>query len=302
MKDGGGGVSTVGAALDAAIARLAAAGVASPRLDAELLLADVLGLGRAALLARRPEPLPRGALGAFEARTARRAAREPVAYIVGRQEFYGLELEVTPDVLIPRPETELLVEEALAFLNGATAAMKDGGGGAPNVVDVGTGSGCIAVTLAVHAPGTRVIAVDASEAALGVARRNARRHAVAGQIEFVRGDLLAGLGGPFDLVVANLPYVSTEEVETLMPDVRLYEPSLALDGGGGDGLTLLRALVAQSVGRLAPGGLVLLEVAAGQAARVADLLRSVGAFSDVSTRRDLAGIERMVRGRTWTRS
>ncbi|HEX7127559.1 MAG TPA: peptide chain release factor N(5)-glutamine methyltransferase [Thermodesulfobacteriota bacterium] len=303
--------ATVGAALDAAIARLAAAGVASPRLDAEVLLADALGLGRAALIARRPEPLPGGALEAFEARVARRAAREPVAYIVGRQEFYGLDFEVTRDVLIPRPETELLVEEALDNLPGASLARAGvnparapevpAESSTPRVVDVGTGSGCIAVAIAVHAPAARVIAVDASEAALAVARRNAARHAVAGQIEFVRGDLLAGLDGPFDLVVANLPYVSTEEVGTLMPDVRLYEPALALDGGAGDGLALVRALVAQSVGRLAPGGLVILEVAAGQAARVADLLRSVGAFSDVSIRRDLAGIERVVRGRTWTR-
>ncbi len=285
--------STIGAAIDGAAARLAAAGVDSPRLDAELLLADVLGVGRAALIARRPEPVPAAALSPFEARVARRAAREPAAYILGRQEFYGLDLEVTPDVLIPRPETELLVEAGLEHIASHPA---------PVVADVGTGSGCIAVALAVGTPQARVIAVDASEAALAVARRNARRHAVAGQIELVRGDLLSAVEGPLDLVVANLPYVSTEEVETLMPDVRLYEPRLALDGGAGDGMGLVRTLVAQSVGRLAPGGLLLLEVAAGQAARAADLLRSVGAFSDVSTRGDLAGIERMVRGRTWTRS
>ncbi|HEY8368338.1 MAG TPA: peptide chain release factor N(5)-glutamine methyltransferase [Thermodesulfobacteriota bacterium] len=303
---------TVGAALDAAAARLATAGVASPRLDAEVLLADALGLGRAALIARRPEPLPGDALEAFEARVARRAAREPVAYIIGRREFYGLEFEVTRDVLIPRPETELLVEEALGNLPGVSLARAgahaprapeaEAAPSTPRVVDVGTGSGCIAVAIAVHAPAARVVAVDASDAALAVARRNAARHGVAGQIEFVRGDLLAGLDGPFDLVVANLPYVSTEEIETLMPDVRLYEPALALDGGAGDGLALVRALVGQSVGRLASGGLLLLEVAAGQAARVADLLWSVGAFSDVSIRRDLAGIERIVRGRAWTRS
>ncbi len=285
--------ASIGGVLDAAIARLAAAGAASPRLDAELLLADALGLGRAALIARRPEPLPRAAVDAFEAHVARRAGREPVAYILGRQEFYGLEIEVTRDVLIPRPETEMLVDEGLGFLR----ERPDG-----RVADVGTGSGCIAVAVAVHAPAARVIAVDASGAALEVARRNARRHAVTGQIDLVQGDLLSTVPGPLDLVVANLPYVPTEEIETLMPDVRLYEPRLALDGGAGDGTDLLKALVAQTVGRLTRGGLLLLEVAAGQAARVADLLRSVGAFSDVSTRQDLAGIERMVRGRTWTRS
>lgn len=286
-------LSSIGAAIDGAVERLGLSGVGSPRLDAELLLADVLGLGRAALLARRPEPLPPAALAPFEARVARRAAREPVAYILGRQEFYGLEFEVTRDVLIPRPETELLVDEALGFLRERPAGL---------VVDVGTGSGCLAVTIAVHVPQVRVVAVDASAAALEVARRNARRHAVAGQVELRQGDLLSEVAGPADLIVANLPYVSTEEVETLMPDVRLYEPRLALDGGAGDGTGLIRTLVAQAVGRLAPGGLLLLEVAAGQAARVADLLRSAGAFSDVSTRRDLAGLERMVRGQTWTRS
>jgi release factor glutamine methyltransferase len=283
---------SIGLALDGAARRLDAAGCASPRLDAEVLLADALGITRAALLARRPEPLPPEAAAPFEARLARRAAREPVAYIVGRQEFYGLDLEVTRDVLIPRPETELLVDEGLVALRARDRAL---------AVDVGTGSGCIAIALAVHAPHARVVAVDRSVAALAVARRNARRNAVAGQVRLVRADLLAALGGPLDLVAANLPYVSSEEVEGLMPDVRDYEPRLALDAGS-DGMALLRPLVAQAAGRLRPGGLLLLEVAAGQAGRVADLLRSTGAFSGVSTRRDLAGIERMVRGQTWTRS
>jgi release factor glutamine methyltransferase len=283
---------SIGLALDGAARRLEAAGCGSPRLDAEVLLADALGITRTALLARRPEPLPPEAGAGFEARVARRAAREPVAYIVGRQEFYGLDLEVTPEVLIPRPETELLVDEGLVALRERDRAL---------AVDVGTGSGCIAVALAVHAPHARVVAVDRSAAALAVARRNARRNAVAGQVRLVRGDLLAALGGPLDLVAANLPYVSSEEVEDLMPDVRRYEPRLALDGGA-DGTALLRPLVAQATGRLGPGGLLLLEVAAEQAGRIADLLRSTGAFSDVSTRRDLTGIERMVRGQTWTRS
>lgn len=316
---------SVGGALDAAAARLAGAGVDSARLDAELLLADALGVSRAALLARRPEPLPERARAPFEARLARRAAREPVAYILGRQEFYGLSLEVSPAVLVPRPESELLVEEALAELAARTAAARVAGEagsppddrgarslparngeggvqtGSPVVADVGTGSGCLAVAIAVHAPQARLVAVDRSAEALAIARRNAARHAVLGQVRLVRGDLLSGIGGPLDVVVANLPYVTTEEVAGLAPEVRRYEPRLALDGGA-DGLALLRRLVTQAAGRLAPGGVLLLEVAAGQAERVADLLRSTGAFADVAARRDLAGIERLVRGRLWTGS
>ncbi len=285
------GVS-IGEALASSTRRLAAVGVESARLDAELLLADALGVSRAALLARRPEPLPEAAWGRFEARLARRVAREPLAYILGWKEFYGLSFEVSPAVLIPRPESELLVEEALAELARARA---------PRVADVGTGTGCLAVAIAVHAPRARVVVIDRSAAALALARRNAARHAVLGQLRFVRGDLLAAVTGPLDVVVANLPYVATDEMVALMPEVGRYEPRLALDGGV-DGLALLRPLVAQAAGRLAPGGALLLEVAAGQAARVADLLLATGAFADVATRRDLAGAPRLVRGRRWTRS
>ncbi len=312
---------TIAQVLALAVDRLAAAGVESPRLDAELLLADALGISREALLARRPEPLPEAARAPFEARLGRRLAREPIAYILGRQEFYGLTFEVTPAVLIPRPESELLVEEALAHLGGRVCgrvpvrpaspleaarlpARGERGpsgacaGAAPVVADVGTGSGCLAVAIAVHAVDARVVAVDRSAEALAVARRNAARHAVLGQVRFVRGHLLEAVAGPLDLVVANLPYVPTAEVGRLMPEVRSYEPPLALDGGE-DGLALLRPLVASATGRLAPGGRLLLEVAAGQAGRVADLLYATGAFSDVATRRDLSGVERVVSGRRW---
>jgi release factor glutamine methyltransferase len=289
--------TSIGEALANGTRRLAAVGVESARLDADLLLADALGVSRAALLARRPEPLPEAAWARFEARLDRRAAREPLAYILGWKEFYGLSFEVSPAVLIPRPESELLVEEALAHLAREPQAHTR----TPRVADVGTGSGCLAVAIAVHAPQARLVAVDQSAAALALARRNAARHAVLGQVRFVRGDLLSGVRGPLDVVVANLPYVAAEELAGLMPEVRRYEPRVALDGAA-DGLALLRPLVTQAAGRLAPGGLLLLEVAAGQAGRVADLLLATGAFAEVATRRDLAGVERLVRGWRWTRS
>ena len=259
--------------LAAAATRLAAAGCDSPRLDAELLLAEALGTTRTALYMRTPGPLEPAAGARFAELVARRADREPVAYILGRKPFRRLELAVDPRVLIPRPETELLAEVALDLPPGA------------RVADVGTGSGAVALALADERPDLELTGIDLSADALAVARENARRLGL--EVSFVRGDLL--VGGPYDAVLANLPYV--EDGDELPPEIDRYEPPEALYGGP-DGLDLVRRLieVAGTVPMLA------LEVGAGQAGAVASLLREAG-FVEVERRRDLAGHERVVVGR-----
>uniref|UniRef100_A0A7C1JLK0 Release factor glutamine methyltransferase n=1 Tax=Ammonifex degensii TaxID=42838 RepID=A0A7C1JLK0_9THEO len=233
-------------------ALLQAAGVFSPRVDAEVLLSFVLDCDRLALYREPEREVAPAEVGRFEKLLNRRAAGEPVAYLTGEKEFMGLKFRVTPAVLIPRPETELLVETAIALLQGVTA---------PVVVDVGTGSGAVAVSLALFLPAARVFAVDISAAALEVARENAARHQVAERITFSQGDLLTPFfksGVTFDLIAANLPYVPSEEVATLSPEVR-REPALALDGGL-DGLALYRRLVLQAKGFLHAGGHLLMEI------------------------------------------
>lgn len=252
------------ALLDAAAARLSAAGVDAPRLVAELLLAHVERIDRAGLLARDEV----GARG-FDALVARAAAREPVAYLTGRTEAYGLALDVEPGVFIPRPCTDGLIELAL-------------GDGA--IVDVGTGSGNIAVALAYHRPEARVTAVDVSDQALRVARRNAARHRA--RVDVVRGDLLAWTRARFDVIVSNPPYVGSPA--DVAPEVR-YEPAAALYGG----LDAIRRLVAQAPSRLRPGGRLLLEFGFDQAEDVRRLLR--GSFRDVEIFPDLEGIPRFAR-------
>jgi release factor glutamine methyltransferase len=253
--------------------RLAAAGAESPRLDAELLLARALGISRTELYAREPAPLDPEVRERFERLLARRAAREPVAYILGRKPFRRIELGVDPRVLIPRPETELLVEVGLELGSGA------------RVADVGTGSGAIALALADERPDLSITGIDASADALVLARDNARRLGL--DVAFLAGDLL--VGGPYDAVVANLPYVRDDEA--LPPEIARYEPASALFGGR-DGLDVIRRLISRS-GAVA---LLALEVGAGQADAVAALLRDAG-FEAVERRRDLAGIERVVVGR-----
>ena len=256
--------------LPAAVARLAAAGCESPRLDAGLLLAEALGTSRTALYLRVPRPLEPSARERFEKLIARRVEREPVAYILGRKPFRRLELEVDRRVMIPRPETELLVEVGLNLPRRA------------RVADVGTGSGAVALALADERPDLALTAIDASADALVVARANARRLGL--DVCFLHGDLL--VGGPYDAVLANLPYVA--DGEPLPAEIARYEPPEALHGGR-DGLDVVRRLV-----RLAATlPMLALEVGAGQAGAVADLLGAAG-FRDVDRRRDLAGHERVV--------
>lgn len=257
----------------------------SPRLDAELLAASALGLARIQLYAQSDRPLVTSELGALRELVRRRQAGEPVAYITGHKEFWGLDLAVDPRVLIPRPDTETLVEEALERVPPDAA---------PKVADVGTGSGAIALALAKERPNARVFATDVSPDALAVARGNAERLGLG--ITILEGTLADPLRplGAWDLVVANLPYVPTAEIARLSPEVG-REPRLALDGGA-DGLDLLRALLAQTPDLLAAGGEVLLEVGAGQAPAVSGLCVAAG-LVEVRTRRDLGGVERVVCGR-----
>jgi len=264
---------SVSRALAEATAALEVAGCDTPRLDAELLLSFVLGAGRERLLIDAFAELDRTALERFAALVARREAREPVAYIIGRKAFRRIALSVDHRVLIPRPETELLVEVALSLDRGA------------RVADVGTGSGAVALALKEERPDLAVVGVDISADALAVARSNAAELGL--DVEFVRADLLEGVPGPFDAVLANLPYVADEA--GLPPEIELYEPSLALFGGP-DGMDVTRRLLSMVGG--VP--LVVLEVGLGEA--VASLVADAG-FSSVEILRDLAGHERVVVGR-----
>jgi release factor glutamine methyltransferase len=277
----------LGQALDWAKQVLAQAGVAEPGLDAEVLLSQATGLNRAGLFTWSDRDLTPKQLARFRAEVYRRAEREPLAYITGQREFFGLSFAVSPAVLIPRPETELLVEAALDRLGGPE------GPSSPALADVGTGSGIIAVTLAVHLPGARVVATDDSPQALEVARTNARRHGVEERIDLLQGDLLEPIPHPVDLIAANLPYVATPDWEGLMPEVRVYEPRQALDGGP-DGLACIRRLLHQAPAKLRPGALVLVEIGAMQGAPASQLARSAFPSARIELRLDYAGLDRLV--------
>jgi release factor glutamine methyltransferase len=264
-------------ALGAAVDALGAAGVEDPRLDAELLLAAASGLDRASLAADSQQALTGGAARAFVVMVRRRLQREPVAYILGRKGFRRVELEVDRRVLIPRPETELLIEIALELQP-------------ETVLDVGTGSGAVAIAVADELPESKVVATDTSAEALAVAEANALRAGVAGRVRFERGTLPEGEG--FDLVLANLPYVSEAEWEWLAPELRDYEPRAALIAGP-TGLEAIASLLESIARSSASIGVVALEVGEGQAEAVRRLMGQAG-FGEVETRRDLAGIERAV--------
>lgn len=263
----------------------AALGVSTARLDAELLIAHVLEIDRVRMYMDLDRPLAAEELSAVRALVVRRRQREPVAYIVGHREFYRREFEVSAAVLVPRPDTECLIERALALL--PTEGERD-------VLDLCTGSGAIAVTLAAERSGAHVTATDLSGAALEVAARNAHKHAVAERVALRQGDLFAALepGLRFDLIAANPPYVRSVELPGLAPELR-HEPELALVAGA-DGLDVLRRLCAETAAWLKPGGVLLFEVGAGQATEVAQLLAAESGLSDVQVQRDFGGVERVV--------
>jgi release factor glutamine methyltransferase len=263
------------------------------RRDAGLLARFALGWDATTWLTRRKEPAPAGFEPAFEALIARRAHREPVAYITGTREFFGRPFLVTADVLIPRPETELLIEEALFLIRRTRSWNRTA---SPLIADVGTGSGCIAVTLALELPAARLIATDTSTAALDVARDNARRHGVADRIEFRHGPYFAGFASPVDLVVSNPPYVPERDRASLAPEVARFEPAGALFAGA-DGLDAIRALVPAAAAALQPGGGLIMEVGFGQADAVR-LIAEASRFDGVRFVQDLRDISRIVVGRS----
>lgn len=240
-------------------------GVESPRLNAELLLARVLSLPRMRLYLEFERPLAAAETDLMREWVKRRGLREPLQHILGGSNFCGFEFRVDSRVLVPRPETELLAEAAWQYLNSRE--------GEPVVLDYGTGSGCLAVTLALKAPKCRVLAIDVSPDALEVARGNAQVHKVDGRISFILSDRLVAVtpGAKLDLIVGNPPYIATEEVSRLEPEVRLFDPLLALDGGG-DGLDHYRFLAAEAGGWLSESGKVMLEIGDGQEIAVRELL------------------------------
>ncbi len=251
-------------------------------IDAEVLARHVLGWDRAALLAHAPGAPPGGFDERFAALVDRRCDREPVALIVGEREFWGLSFEVTRDVLVPRPETEFVVEAALELA--AAGAVR-------RLVDVGTGSGCIAVALAVALPGAQIVATDVSPAALAVAARNAARHDVQARITFVHGPLLDAVEGRADLIVSNPPYVATSDIATLPPEVLNFEPHDALLAGA-DGLAVIRRLLETAAGHLAPSGHLVVEFGFGQAAAVSGIAAGAG-WRLVAMHQDLQQIPRV---------
>jgi len=285
-------------ALREAFAQLRAAGVPSHTLAAELLLMHALGRDRTWLYAHPEEVISDSEVHLFTNLLARRAAGEPTQHLTGKQEFWSLEFEVTPDVLIPRPETEHVIEVALDRLGvrEIRAGRKQTfSGEGLQIADIGTGSGCIAVALAKELPGATIYATDISSAALAVARRNAARHSVSDQIHFLESNLLdeaSHLSLFFDLIVSNPPYIGRREAATLMREVRDHEPEIALYGGE-EGYELYAELIAQAAAKLKPGGILVLELGHNSLPAVQPLLDAT-AWTNVGATNDLAGIPRVI--------
>ncbi len=283
MAEAASGRVTVREALRLANFVLREAQVETPRLDAEVLLAHQLGITRSQLLAHLDFALDAEVENGYHALVERRSLHEPVAYIIGHKEFYGLKIEVDHRVSIPRPETEILVEVALASARQGKSPL----------VEVGTGSGAVAVALAVNVPQVEIYATDLSPAALEVAEENCRRHNVLDRIFLLEGDLLESLPEPVALVVANLPYLSRQELEGAPPEVAKYEPRRAFDGGV-NGLDQYRRLFAQAPPHLLPRANICLEVGASQAQAINRIGREEFPKAKVAVIKDLAGLDRVV--------
>ena len=266
------------------IARQRLTGVEQPGLEAQLILGSVLQLPRAAVLAHPERRLTPGQLEQLAQLVNRRANGEPLPYLLGHWEFFGLDLEVAPAVLIPRPETELLVEEALAWLKQPPSRRQ--------AADVGVGSGAISAALATHIPDLRICATDRSRQALRVAQENMGRLGLTDRVSLLEMDLLSACRGPFDLVAANLPYIPSKKLVDLQ--VARFEPADALDGGN-DGLRLIERLLADTPRWLAPDGLMLLEIEAGQGENAPALARKIFPYAEVDLKTDLAGLPRLLR-------
>ena len=275
---------TIGTMLDDLVPRLEKTSD-TPGLDAQVLLAHVLGKPRAWVLAHPEIPLTQNRAARLEALLACLESGQPLPYVLGHWEFFGLDFEVTPQVLIPRPETELLVERAVDWLKARP--------GQRQAVDVGTGSGCIAISLAVNLPDLRITATDVSPQAVEVARHNAERLHVADRVKFLEVDLFPDplLPESFDLIVANLPYIPTHTLHTL--PVYQHEPALALDGGA-DGLVLVRKLITQAPNLLAPGGLLLMEIESSQGPAALSIAYDAFSEAEIHLHKDLAGRDRLL--------
>ncbi len=285
---------TIADAIRSATEQLSKAGIPTARLDAEVLLAHVLGKDRVWLIAHNNDSLDGAGAKLFEQAIQRRARREPLQYITARQEFWGLDFLVTPDVLIPRPETELIVESAIKILRRAEGPL--------TIVDLCTGSGCIAVSLAAEIRGARIFASDLSEGALAVARENARRHGASNRIRFLEGDLFGPLEeldirGRVDIITANPPYIPSGDVPALQPEVREYEPGVAL-AAGPDGTEVQKKIIVSAAAFLKPRGVLIMEMGLGQAGALRAMAEDAGSYSSIEIRKDLAGIDRVIVART----
>ncbi|MBI1312931.1 peptide chain release factor N(5)-glutamine methyltransferase [bacterium] len=279
-------VWTVKRVLDWTIGHLRKHGCESARLDAEILLAHSRCCQRIQLYTQYDAPLTPEERSKMRDLVKRRAGHEPVAYLVGFREFFGLDFEVEPGVLIPRPDTETLVVRALELAREIAA---------PRILDLCTGSGCVAAAIAENCRNAVVTAVELDDQAFAIASRNLAKHELADRVTLLQGDLFEPLpdGELFDLIVSNPPYVTTAELDTLPPDVRLHEPHRALDGGV-DGLDIVRRIIAEGHSRLKSGGALLLEIGSEQAATVEELFAQAGAFEPAIVEKDLAGHCRVV--------
>ena len=266
--------------------KLEAAGIPDARLEAEVLVMNVMRMARQNIFAEQDTEVTGQQQSALDAFLERRYQREPMAYILGQREFYGINVVLTPAVLIPRPETEGLVEHALfmALMGMESTELV--------IVDVGTGSGAIAINLAIHLPAAKIFAVDVEDSVLDVAAYNVQAHGVADRVKLAIGDLLDAVPEPIDLIVANLPYIPTDRIPTLQPEVQ-QEPVIALDGGP-DGLDLIRRLLVQAEDKLKPNGIILLEMDPDQVPVVQELALNHFPEGSTSVEKDLAGMDRIL--------
>lgn len=275
---------TIAATLASGRSRLAGAGQEGASLDARVLLGHVTGLSREAMIIEEDRPLSQADREEFDTLVERRLAHEPVAYLIGKKEFHGLSFKVTPETLIPRPDTETLVETALDFCQRLD--------GSPRILDLGTGSGAILLALLHACREATGIGVDCSSGALEIARQNAMYHGLEGRADFIRGDWAKSINGPFDVIATNPPYITTGDMAGLMPDVARYEPAGALNGGA-DGLDPLRVIAPDALRLLSHQGLFLVEIGLGQAVGTEDILKRAG-FQAIQSVPDLNGITRCI--------
>lgn len=279
-------LQTINDAKHCLTAQFRAAGIDSADIDARLLLMHGMGLTRAGLIASAQDVLSPDAAELIQGLAARRIKGEPVDNILAYREFYGRRFKVTQDVLSPRPETEMLVEAALEIFKTKPTA---------NMLDLGTGSGAIIISVLTEALNGRGTAIDMSEAALDIARQNAKTHKLTNRIEIMRGEWFAPVKDSYDIIISNPPYITQEAMETLAPEVINFDPPIALSGGE-DGLSAYREIISKAKGFLKPGGEIIFEIGFDQAKTVTALLTAAG-FSGVSTHKDLAGHDRMIRAR-----